>query len=106
MGNLASRQRLRPPSFSRHWHRHTLLGLVDLDLLEGARDPGQCGSQLVLGGLLRVMLGPAGARVAFLMNCRGDYCIKYRVTIYRHWEGDLFIYLVRTILAWPGACSQ
>ena len=74
MGNLASRQRLRPPSFSRHWHRHTLLGLVDLDLLEGARDPGQCGSQLVLGGLLRVMLGPAGARVALLMHCSGDYC--------------------------------
>ena len=52
MGHLASRQRLRPPPFPRHRHGHVLLGVIDLDLLEGAGDAGQRGAHLVLGGLL------------------------------------------------------
>ena len=87
MGNLASRQRLRPPTFSRHWHRHALLGLVDLYLLEGARDPGQRGAQLVLGGLLC----HARAGVALLMHCR---CHCGKIHIYDlQTLGVRFVYL-------------
>ena len=91
MGHLASRQRLRPPTFSRHWHGHALLGLVDLDLLEGARDARQGGSQLVLGGLLRVMLCPARARVALLMHGRCHYCKIQSYDLQT--SGVMFVYL-------------
>ena len=71
MGHLSSRQGLSPPTLPRHWHCHVLLGLIDLNLLQGARDPWEGGAHLVLSFLA---LGHTRARVSLLFNC---WCCRH-----------------------------